>query len=269
MMRRALVLTLLLVFATGCDEDVRQAAEQGNADAQFRLALAYSSDADSDGVPKDDHKAVQWFRKAAEQGHADAQFLLGVFSGSGERMPENDHEAVKWFRMAAEQGHADAQFELGKMLTRGEGVPKDDREAEEWFRMASEQGRFDYAQHALESAEQGDAFNQFVIGKLYLSGEGVPKDDREALKWFRKAAEQGESEAQFVLGEIYAGGYGLPKDDVLAYLWFSLAASNSREESLSEWADISLELVAGNMTPDEIAEAQRLAREWWAKHEEQ
>ena len=75
-----------------------------------------------------------------------------------------------------------------------------------------------------QAAEQGHAVAQSILGSLYLAGEGVAKDDREAAKWFRKAAEQGNAEAQFNLGIMYLTGEGVPEDDREAVKWLRLAA---------------------------------------------
>ena len=82
-------------------EQLRKAAEQGDADAQFNLGLMYDI---GKGVPQDYQEAVKWYRMAAEQGYADAQYFLGLSYATGEGVPENDAEAVKWYRKAAEQG---------------------------------------------------------------------------------------------------------------------------------------------------------------------
>ncbi len=111
-------------------------------------------------------------------------------------------------------------------------------------------------------AEQGFAPAQLVLGILYAErGGGIPQDYAVAAKWFHLAAEQGQAEAQANLGYKYQAGKGVPKDYVLAYLWYNLAAA--RENPFA--ADNRDELVK-RMTPDQIAEAQRMAREWMAKH---
>jgi TPR repeat protein len=105
-------------------------------------------------------------------------------------------------------------------------------------------------------AEKGDACAQLSLGGMYYNGQGVQQDYAEAAKWTRKAAEHGYAPAQADLGVLYWNGQGVPQDVVLAYMWLSLAAAqepNAVEE---------LDLAASQMTPDEIAEAQRLAREW-------
>jgi TPR repeat protein len=92
---------------------------------------------------------------------------------------------------------------------------------------------------------------------MYVEGRGVPQDDAEAARWYRKAAEQENEEAQRLLGEMYRDGRGVPKDYVQAYMWFNLAAAR-RSEPAAQGRD----LLEHSMTPAQIAEAQKLAREW-------
>ena len=73
-------------------------------------------------------------------------------------------------------------------------------------------------------AEQGDAKAQAFLGYSFASGEGVPKDEVEAVMWSRKAAEQGDPMAQTFLGDSYAKGKGVPKDMVEAVKWYRKAA---------------------------------------------
>jgi uncharacterized protein len=85
----------------------------------------------------------------------------------------------------------------------------------------------------------------------------VPWDDAEAEKWLRKAADQGYADARYLLGVMYARGQYVPQNYVLAYMWFDLAAAKSFQD-----APKSRDIVAAEMTPAQIVEAQRLAREW-------
>ena len=113
----------------------------------------------------------------------------------------------------------------------------------------------------IEKASNGDAESQYDLGFRYLIGRGVPKDDKHAVEWFRKAAEQGDATAQFNLGAMYADGKGVPKDDVLAYMWSNLAAASGYEA-----ASENRKILAKRMTREQIAEGQRLSREWAASH---
>ena len=153
-------------------------------------------------------------------------------------------------RQKAEQGDADAQFMLGYAYDFGKGVLQDHKEAVKWWQKA---------------AEQGHADAQYWLGAAYENGEGVPQDYTEGVKWYRKAAEQGHADAQLMLGWVYADGDGVPKDSVLAYMWLNLAASKIKGE-FRESAAKFRDRVAEKMTREQIAEAQRLAREWAEKH---
>ena len=108
-------------------------------------------------------------------------------------------------------------------------------------------------------AEQGNAEAQFNLGSLYYQGWGVPQDYREAVKWLRKAAEQGHIFSQATLGTVYAEGVQgvVEKDYPQALMWFIFAAAQGDMEAL-EFRDS----LANRMTPTQIAEAQKLAREF-------
>jgi TPR repeat protein len=193
--------------------------------------------------------ALRLFRPLAEQGDARAQVYLGWMYFYGEGVQEDVTEAAKWFSKAADEGSAEGEDELGWFYDMGWGVPMDRARAQKLYRLA---------------AEQGYAPAQFRVGYTYtVKGDG--QDFIEAAKWFRKAAEQGDGDAQFQLGILYYHGNGVPKDNVQAYMWFSLAAARGitgfpdlPSEDRRDWV-IKL---PSEMTPDQIAEAQRLAREW-------
>ncbi len=110
-------------------------------------------------------------------------------------------------------------------------------------------------------AEQGDAAAQFNLGNKYLYGEGVLQDYAEAAKWYRKAAEQGDAEAQTMLGLMYLNGEGVPQENVQAHKWFNLSASRSQGKD-HDYAVDSRNDTEKRMTPTQVAEAQKLAREW-------
>ena len=193
-------------------------------------------------------------RRQAEQGEAAAQYSLGLRYTIGVgSVPQDYQEAVKWFRMAAAQGHAGAQRNLGSSYFMGEGVPQDYQEAVKWYRMAAEQGHAE-AQHSL--------------GFAYRTGEGVPQDYQEAVKWFRMAAAQGHAGAQRSLGVMYANGQGVPQDFVQAHKWLNLAASRATARVAEGFRSLR-DRLAEEMTAAQVAEAQRLAREWQPKTWEQ
>ena len=111
-----------------------------------------------------------------------------------------------------------------------------------------------------KKAEAGGAWAQFSLGEMYYNGEGVPKDFAEAVSWYRKAADQGFAHAQYYLGLMYANGRGVPKDLVQAHVWWNIAGARGDETAKKDCANIEKE-----MTPEQQAEAMKLARELFAK----
>jgi len=266
-------------------------AEQGNADAQFNLGSLYYQ---GRGVPQDYSEAVRWMRKAAEQGHVFAQATLGSIHAEGvQGVIQKDYpQALMWFVFAAAQGDieamelrdamasrmtptqiaeaqklarefkpqdvytkafqenkalaekgvADAQFKVGLMYYRGQGVLRDYLEALDWFKKA---------------ARQGNPYAQYNAGYMYEKGEGTPQDYGEAAKYYRQAAERGNQLAQYTLGYMYEKGQGVSPDEVQALMWYNLAAIQGETK-----AKAARDRVTIWMTPAQIAEAQRLAREF-------
>jgi S1-C subfamily serine protease len=124
----------------------------------------------------------------------------------------------------------------------GQGVTKDEVEAAKWYH---------------EAAEQGVAGAQNMLGLMYANGKGVTKNYVEALKWYHKAAEQGYAGAHFGLSNMYRTGNGVPKDFVASYKWLLLAAAQG-----DEWAKVGISSLEDKMTREQMAEGQKLAREF-------
>ena len=128
------------------------------------------------------------------------------------------------------------------MYESGEGVSQNHAEAAKWFRKA---------------ADQGSVYAQRDLAFIYYNGaEGVPQNFAEAAEWFRRAAEQGYDLAQSILGEMYSKGQGVPQNYILAYMWLSLSSAQSPN------ATAKLRGIVAAMTPEQIAQGQKLAREW-------
>jgi hypothetical protein len=201
-------------------------------------------------------EAMKWYRKAADQGYAEAQEHIGFMYAHGDAVKRDYVEAMKWFRKAADQGDAGAQVEIGVLFEGGKGVKTDNAEAEKWYRKA---------------ADQGDMSAQYNLGTLLEYGRpGLKRDGAEAFKWLRKAADQGEPNAQKTLGGLYehgatdsenGNGSGVKQDYVQAYMWYTLGCSCVKYIGKSP-----AETLAEKMTPDQIAEAQRLIKEWRKTH---
>ena len=220
----------------------KKLAENGNAEAQYKLGNCYES---GKGVAEDDGEAVKWYRKSADQNYAHAQWWLGYCYQYGfirSVLPKDAPEAVKWYFKAADQGDSRSQYCLGYCYETGEGVVEDDAEAVKWY---------------LKSAEQKWVEAQSRLGYCYSYGKGVAQDDAEAVKWTLKAANQGDNASQFSLGYYYEYGKGVAKNPIEAYKWYNLSSV-----FLGKVASDSRDTLAASMTPDQITEAQRLSSEF-------
>ena len=160
--------------------------------------------------------------------------------------------ALRLWHPLAEQGDAEAQFHLGVLYESGQGVLRNDAEAIKWYRKA---------------AEQGDGVAQLNLGILYANGAGVSQNDGEAAHWYRLAADQGLGGAQFNLGMMYAEGKDVPQDYVQAYMWLNQAASQlpALGKGQRNTTVDARDVVASEMTPMQVTEAQELALEWMAE----
>ena len=103
-------------------------------------------------------------------------------------------------------------------------------------------------------AELGMAAAQYDLALMYGNGEGVPENDAEAVKWYRKAADQGYADAQLNLGNMYAKGEGVPENDIRAYVWWSMAKTQGNTKAAG-----NLDILKPKMTPQQIADGQALA----------
>ena len=179
------------------------------------------------------------------------EMLRGAVAGEERPVPEaedpEDTPNVAELRRGAEQGDPEAQFHLGRAYQSGTGVPEDDAEAVAWY---------------LRAAKQGYADAQFALGFAYSNGAGVTLDAAESVAWFLRAAEQGHDAAQWMLGITYSWGLGgAPRDEVAAYMWLHLAVSQNDRHDRGP-----LDQLEARMNPAQVAEAQRLAREWREAH---
>lgn len=108
-----------------------------------------------------------------------------------------------------------------------------------------------------KAAEQGHAGAQLMLGVMYYDGEGVPQDYKEAARWLIRSAEQGNADAQAYVSRMYYYGQCVPEDYVQAYKWCNLAATQGFES-----AKEARDMLRKKMSPAQIAEAQRLSREF-------
>ncbi len=154
-------------------------ADQGNADAQFKLATLFHEGAP--GLKKNPERAAKLYEAAAKQGHAEAQNWLGYCYQHGLGVAQSDKNAVEWYRKAADAKLAIGENNLGLMYLSGNGIEQDYGKAFELFQ---------------RSANQGYDWGMNNLGGLYEKGWGTEQDLAKALFLYRDAAAKGNDAAQ-------------------------------------------------------------------------
>lgn len=149
-------------------ELLRRAADQGHADATYRLRQQYPEGAERDAL----------LLKAGELGSLEAQRDLGALYATGDWTgPHDGVRGTEWYRRAAERGHPDAQYNLGFMYLLGERVQANPNEGLRWLR---------------RSAEQGDEHAMGLLTDVYRNGYySVSADPMEAKLWHEKYTKNG------------------------------------------------------------------------------
>jgi hypothetical protein len=126
---------------------------------------------------------------------------------------------------------------------------------------AAQKGDFATAMRELGPlAEQGDPRAQFNLGLMHTFGQGVPKDEKAAFKWFTLSAEQGYARAQYNLGLMYGKGTGTQIDITLTYMWWKLAASQGHKKATKGIAKL-----AKTISQTQLETAEELARNFVPK----
>ena len=144
-------------------------------------------------------------------------------------LDEEHTEAVRALEQLWAEGYTVAAHQLGKFYRDDLSTMRDHEKAERWFRLSAEAGN-DFSEYALgklllsqkrtgeavrwldKAARHGNPFAQYRLGKLCLTGESVKKDVRKALEYLTAAARQGNPFAQYTLGKLYLLGRDVEQD---------------------------------------------------------
>lgn len=198
----------------------------------------------------------------AVKGDARAQWGVAHLYLLGLGVRQNVKLGAEWAKKSADQGYVDALSLLAGMYERGVGVPKD-------IAMS--------IQLRKRAAATRDALAQYNLALAYLRGRGVQKDVDAAMALLKSAAQQNFQAAMLNVGVLYLKGEDVPLDLIRAYMWFELAAAwksgPNGDKPFGSFAEIGeratsiKKMMNAQMTPAQIAESQRLAREWMAKSE--
>jgi TPR repeat protein len=206
---------------------LHRAAKSDNAQAACTLASYYR------GL-KDTALEFDWTQRAANGGAPACMYALGMrmLSGAGAK---NRQQAFDWIKKAADAGFLPAQFQLGHLYLNGTGTPHDGDKAAAAFQSLAQRGvpaamyytcamtgsvnKQAARDWCLKAAAAGNRMAMYQLGTIYLSGDGVPRDEVQARQWYIRAAALGEPDSMFWLGVMDEGGVGGPRNSIEAARW--------------------------------------------------
>ena len=150
-------------------------------------------------------EALRVLEQLWDKDFTSAAYHLGRAYRDGLGLLPDDEKAEKWFRRSADTGNVHTLYVLGKLL--------------------QEQGRLSEAVSWYEHACKSDSqYAQYSLGKMYLLGNGVPKDVSRAIQLLRSSANQGNQYAQYVLGKLCLQGKEVEKNPEAAEYWLTRSA---------------------------------------------
>jgi TPR repeat protein len=270
-------------------------AQKGDPEAQFRVGRMY---ADGKGAAMDDEIAMRFFEAAAKQGHPPALVMMGMRYKEGRGLPKDPEKAFQYMAMAADKGDAKAKYYLGIMYRDGIGTAKNPALARQLIQQSADAGdtkaqmtvvgvqpgdwdgakgttrsqeilsearTYYYAKDfptalrlLLESAKLGNAQAATSAAYQFRNGEGTPKNNAEAFRWFRFAGEHGNANAYLNLGGMYQSGDGVQVDFHQAMAYYKKCANVFYADCVNEMSRL---YEFGLGVPPDRGEAVRLALE--------
>ena len=213
-------------------KELLQAAENGDAEAQYLVAAAYSS---GEGVSTNQERTSYWLRRSAVRGFGRAQFFYGslLFYGEG-AIKRNPEEGLAWWQVASENGNLSALINMGDAYRIGTQVKEDLEKAEQYYQRVLSAGHkeaetnlgrlydaraikakkindkkaFETAQekklaYYKQAAAKGSSDGMKLLAYMYHYGDHVMADLPMAIQWYKKAVDAGDVDAAERLTSLY------------------------------------------------------------------
>ncbi len=229
-------------FIKSEEEELLEKAEDGDAEAQFKLGIKYYFPCD--GVKFSFTEARRWFKKAADNNYPDAQCLLGLICSEERRIPHDLSKSENYFLEAAKLGHDEAQYEIGKMYLLGNGVKLDKQEGIKWLEKAAEQDNIEAS---------------WELCEIYTKGKGTRRNETNANLWGKRAIRLTPKKYLHILADAYLEGKIVQRDVFKAYEIISfISVIDSESEKLSD-------LLSAYLSEKQIAEVDILKEEYKRK----
>lgn len=229
----------------------KQAADQGDLDAQLYTAAAYMFGV---GTRSNSDVARRYHIMAARQGNGISQYALAEhFLDS--KQAQNKKLGLIWLNKAVETGNLDAKLKLAQLYAKGYLVTKDLNKARELIAQNNDNPKALYvageiAKNSndliqakdlfLKAANANDVEAQYQLYQLFSQKDSPFRDTTEAVNWLTKAAENNLKIAQSTLAKVYSDGVLVTKDENLAKLWNQKAKANEQEKNNESKASLWL-----------------------------
>lgn len=214
------------VFTGGASrfERMKAIADKGDPTAQFKVAEGYYLGAfNGQSVEKNLEMAKRYYTMAANNPHDSRWQMRGLRQYARERLDEiaKDQDPVYQRRLAQQRREtADLALDLST-IAQPDLTPQQRQQYSESY----QRGDYAAALHLLRPlAERGNREAQNNLALMYLVGQGVARDPRQAAEWYRKSALQGYSHAQNSFANMYDEGVGVKQDSRQAAYWYRKAA---------------------------------------------
>jgi hypothetical protein len=194
---------------------IERAALAGNDDPSSLLGA--SQEAEPEAAKRYFARGLSALEQQAAKGDAFAGGLASRFYQMGIGVKHDPARALALARPAAAAGSTEAMRVLGWAYRLGEGVEADASQAAAWWR---------------RGAEGGNSYCMMWYSQMLFKGQGGRQDSKTAMAWLERSGEKGNSWAIDDLGNFYdAGAYGIPRDEKKAAYWKRKALGFGNEEA--------------------------------------
>jgi len=220
-------------------------------------------------------KRMNSWQEDAKNKIPEAMILYGICLEKGVNGPQNQEEAFQWYEKCALAGNTDGMNKVAECFLNGKGVQKDIHEGISWYQKAADSGdtnaMYKLALHYefkdtgrfgdeeskyldlsinlySKAVDKGDTNAMCGLGRCYLNGKGIDKDEEKAMQFFLRAANSGNPKAMCEIGLCYSWGKGVTKDNENMIKWFLKAAELGNAEGMF-WIGFNCLLSPGYTVP--------------------
>lgn len=236
----------------------QRAADEGNDCGYTGIGFLYDLGL---GVPQSETAALQWYEAAAKDGDSTGENDVGAMYHRGAGGVSQDFaQAAYWFGLAANQGDAYGEMNLATLYINGQGVEHNDVLA---FMLDQ------------KAAAQDEPHAEEQLGNAYRLGYATKVDYAQAAKYYTAAAKHGLAQSQAALAYLYETGQGVPRDDEQAYKWYLISQfvtvhpvmeDDERCKEFAALPELNLADIKSNITQAQMVKAQAEADDWAAAH---